>query len=459
MNSNDRCRIDDIPPKFVKHYIETAKQLVKELIEMVAENDPVFSNYKIELSGSTREKARVGNPYEIDFLIMYEIDFEEVIEVENHPGFVRIKPKSEDLINFQKFVTDDGMLQSDKILFSFFTEVFGIVLKNDEYRKRTTRLCLGKVGNCTGRTLLSVNNFREKGIGAAIELDVVLQYDDSSSLGSPDETLDVVLSFHFKNGYWPDCTKEWQRKKLNISQEVLQEITAHGAAVVCKPPDPLKYKNTGDLFRLSFSFAEAKLFEYATEEQREAYKILKTIKKISMNDSDFNFIQELDPTGLLNKKLVSYHLKTTFFDVVYSNYSTEVQSDGKNKSETIRKWLILYLTRLIECLHKRSMKHFFIVDLELFNYEPLDEEIDERLFQIYCNVSKKEESIRSKIEYPDLTLPKLKMVYLMNYLDEGKIDHFKILKEIFTKALNFLPQNLSDLHKKCSYTVELNAVK
>lgn len=90
-------RYNDMPSKLAQSFISLVSELVEEVIGMVAERNPVFSEYKVKMSGSTREKARVGNPYELDFLIAYEIDIEEVIEYPGDLlGFVRVVPHGEE---------------------------------------------------------------------------------------------------------------------------------------------------------------------------------------------------------------------------------------------------------------------------------------------------------------------------------------------------------------------------
>ena len=58
-----------IPDEDVEYYRETVRKLVSCMMEQVAANNNVFTNYQILLSGSSSEDVRVGNPYEIDYPI------------------------------------------------------------------------------------------------------------------------------------------------------------------------------------------------------------------------------------------------------------------------------------------------------------------------------------------------------------------------------------------------------
>lgn len=61
-------------------------------------------------------------------------------------------------------------------------------------------------------------------------------------------------------------------------------------SVICKGPDPpIPF---GSLFRLSFSYGEAQLFDFATIPQREAYKMLKIIKKEVIDEADNTYFPE-----------------------------------------------------------------------------------------------------------------------------------------------------------------------
>ena len=440
-----------------KLFATTANELVEDLVHMIAEKNPVFSKYKVQVSGSTRENTRAGDPYEIDFLVLYEIDVDEVEEV--LPGYVKIKPKVKEYDKFQEFINSQGQLLSNKLMFFFLSEAYKITAKDEKYKERKKRLIFGKVGGsksskrntlenvCTtcvvhhSRTRLTVNNLRYHGIGAAVEFYVEspeIQYNTNY------ESLDVVLSFHFKNGYWPANSKGLERYKENIDEECFKCIIDHGVAVVCKAPDrPLVYESTDTLFRLSFSFVEAKLFDYATSKQREAYKMLKMIKKVEIDNLNSQYSPEVSLSDLLNKRLVSYHLKTIFFFVVYSSSSPEERKEEEDEEYCTRKWLVLYLEKLIDCLHHKSIKHFFIDGFELLDQDSLDKDLNEKLL----------ERETFKFPKPNSSLEEYKSKYFSEFLgyNGNEIDACKILEAAFIKALNGLPEDLSTLRTKCSY--------
>ena len=85
-------------------YKTTARYLVEELIELVANESDIFSQYKVLLSGSQKENVRVGNPYEIDFMIQYDINVTDIIEDTFHLGFAQLKPDKDDGIKFNSML-------------------------------------------------------------------------------------------------------------------------------------------------------------------------------------------------------------------------------------------------------------------------------------------------------------------------------------------------------------------
>lgn len=219
---------------------------------MVAERHPVFSEYKVIMSGSTREKARVGNPYELDFLIAYEIDIEEVIEYPGDLlGFVRVVPHGEERSKFKEALDSEQQMVSDKLQFTFLCELYKI-LRNREYNKRDKRLRFGIFragdlpltsarGFCQ-RLELSISNFRQYGVGASIQVELA-----SPKYDGVEDTIDLVLSFNLKEknltkeervGYWPKCAMAWTQHQANMNKECFNNIMTHGASVICKGPDP-----------------------------------------------------------------------------------------------------------------------------------------------------------------------------------------------------------------------------
>ena len=512
-------RYYDMPSEEAQGFIILVSELVEELIGMVAENNPVFSQYKVKMSGSTRENTRVGNPYELDFLISYEIDVEDVVEYSSGDflGFVRVIPHRDECSKLKGFVNLEQKLVSDKLQFTFLGELIKI-FDDQEYKQRDKRLGLGKIGNSTSwfnSLKLSLSNFRTLGdVGASIEVKLA-----SPMYANVEDTIDLVLSYNLKEinsimnqrvSYWPSCALGWTRHEKHIDKECFDNIMMHGVSVICKGPHPrILFGDT--LFRLSFSYGEAQLFDFATIPQKEAYKMLKIITRDAIDKADDMYYpvtkNKLEPypvplNGLLKARLVSYHLKTIFFYVVYSSYSSaeheeekerekeednqkedkkkdnekedeeeicegekEMKKEGdklkakekaKGKEERqdkkerqidpAQKWLIWYLKKLIRCLHSRSLEHFFIEGLELFKALPLDSDINKttKYHEEFQKISKNGQTC-----WP---LEKYKSDCFSKFLDrDGNINACMILEDIFNKVLRDLPEDLSGLRFKCEF--------
>ena len=110
-------------------------------MELLADENFIFSQYKVLLSGSNRENVRVGNPYEIDFMIQYDIDETDIIEDTFHPGFVQLKPDKKYSIKFNSMLNYRGQLISDRLMFKFFKTIFHIT-NRQEYLSKKLRLQL-----------------------------------------------------------------------------------------------------------------------------------------------------------------------------------------------------------------------------------------------------------------------------------------------------------------------------
>lgn len=161
----------DMPSEEAKGFINLVSELVEEVVDVVAKNNPVFSQHKVKMSGSTRENARVGNPYELDFLISYEIDVDKVIEYsEDYLGFVRVVPSDDECSKFKGFLNNEQILVSDKLQFAFFGELYKI-FHDQEYIQRDKRLSFGSIGKPSELLSsswfkpqeISLSNFRKKG--------------------------------------------------------------------------------------------------------------------------------------------------------------------------------------------------------------------------------------------------------------------------------------------------------
>ena len=116
-----------VPDEKVLKYREITKILVKDLMERVLDKNKVFASYKILLSESTRENVRVGNPYEIDYLIQYDISANSKIsEVSSCPGYVRIILCDDDDIAKYQSMIKDGALSCNKLMFNFLLHAYRI---------------------------------------------------------------------------------------------------------------------------------------------------------------------------------------------------------------------------------------------------------------------------------------------------------------------------------------------
>ena len=173
-------------------------------------------------------------------------------------------------------------------------------------------------------------------------------------------------------------------------------------------------------------------------EQKEAYRILKIIRITEL--TDYLLLGTLHIGEQLNKMLTSYHLKSIFLTL----------SVGNNDIRSVREWLVLYLKELIICLDKKSIRHHFINDLEIFGNKSIDIQLEKEFFKYKL------------IRDPQLTFEKFQMSIPLHFLCGNKNLHFlfgrnnllnscEILKAIFKKRLETLPADLSELKNKCQH--------
>ena len=338
----------------VEFFRTTVTSTVEDLMKRVANENDIFADYEVLLSGSTREDVRVGNPYEIDYLIQYDIKVSKIIEVPSYPGYVWVVPNEVDGLRL-KSVMKQKFLSSNKLIFEFFKIVFSIT-RGPEYRKKEFYFNSSvKFHNPEVATLaVSDLNFRKlTNTGAAIPVEFSTNnHDFLFTFNSREETIDIVLSIRC-HGYWPKCAEGWKRYKEALKRECYEAILEHGVSMVCKAPvkETQIFDCRTDMFRLSFSFAESKLFEFVTPEQKEAYKILKVLRDEHLPKSAKCSFLEKD----LRDRFTSYHLKSVFFTLTIGNY----------EKRNVREWLVLLLKEIIVCLQKQSIKHHFIDGLEL----------------------------------------------------------------------------------------------
>ena len=123
-----------LKPEEVEFYRKTVTYEVEDLMRRVAKQNDVFADYQVLLSGSTRENVRVGNPYEIDYLIQYDIKVNKIIEVPSYLGYVWVFPKEEDSLRLQS-VMKQNILSSNKLMFQFF-KIVNDIINEPEYETK-----------------------------------------------------------------------------------------------------------------------------------------------------------------------------------------------------------------------------------------------------------------------------------------------------------------------------------
>ena len=142
-----------------------------DLMTRVANENNIFADYQVLLSGSTREDVRVGNTNDFDYLTQYDIKVSKIIEVPSYPGYVWVVPNEENSLRL-KSVMKQKFLSSKKLLFEFFKIAFSII-RGVEHRKKEFYFKIGvKIYNPKGGTItVSDLNFRKHtNIGAAYPL-------------------------------------------------------------------------------------------------------------------------------------------------------------------------------------------------------------------------------------------------------------------------------------------------
>ena len=362
---------------------------------------------------------KIGNPYEIDYLVQYNIKVSKIIEVPSYPGYVWVVPNEEDSLRFQSFM-QKNVLSSNKLMFEFFKIVFYIVNGAEYKRKEFFFQCDVKVYHNHSKTIaVSDLNFRKyTDIGATLPVSIFSKnYDNFSfNLNYKNETIDIVLSLHC-HGHWPKCADGWKRYKKVLKSECYDAILEHGVSVVCKVPvkDTQLLDSSAEMFRLSFSFAESKLLEFVTPEQKEAYKVLKLLrdKHLPVRPRAAS-ISEKD----LRQRFTSYHLKSVFLTLTIGNY----------EKNDVRGWLVLLLKEIIVCLQKQSIKHHFIDDLELLLYP--SENDDFKLQEENCNY----------YSYED---------FHKNEFFPSRAKDCKDLENIFVEILEKMPEDLTKISAEC----------
>ena len=145
---------------------------------------------------------------------------------------------------------------------------------------------------------------------------------------------------------WPSIADEWiQRTRQWPDVTEIQKIVRKGYHLVHKSSED---GDTDLEWRLSFSLAELHLARLRNDVQRKCYILLKAI-----------YYQHLKPL-IVNKILVSYHLKTLMFWVC------EKVPHQVWTPDHIGECVLLILEELLRFLVEKNCPHFFLPQINLF---------------------------------------------------------------------------------------------
>lgn len=145
---------------------------------------------------------------------------------------------------------------------------------------------------------------------------------------------------------WPTIAVGWlTRTRKWPTAETIAQIKDSGFHLVGKYPEKLSKEEAKFVFRLSFSKAENILCMVMNEVQKQCYRLLKA-----------SFHETFKP---LSERFTSYHIKTLLF----------WQCEEKESKEWIDlgECIFLLLHRLLQALEDRSLRHYFISQLDLFD--------------------------------------------------------------------------------------------
>ena len=100
----------------VEFFRTTVTSVVEDLMKRVANKNDLFADYQVLLSGSTRDGVKVGNPYEIDYLIQYDIKVNKIIEVASYPGYVWVVPNEDESLRLRSVMKKNVLSSSNSYL-------------------------------------------------------------------------------------------------------------------------------------------------------------------------------------------------------------------------------------------------------------------------------------------------------------------------------------------------------
>eukprot|EP00111_Clytia_hemisphaerica_P020167 TCONS_00059429-protein len=180
----------------------------------ITQRQPVYNGYTIVLSGSTKEGVRVGNPYEVDYMIVYdELQFETIKECRSNPGFLEVELKGNSLIRFEKF-TIERQLNAGKLMFNFLRTAHEIVIR-ECYREREQHLRINGV-----KYVKDYQFFKKRTLPKLAESAETLP-SDNSFYGDEDETKNISRrkgSLLNRPNHYIESTTEYAPMNYKVKQ-------------------------------------------------------------------------------------------------------------------------------------------------------------------------------------------------------------------------------------------------
>ena len=139
--------------------------------------------------------------------------------------------------------------------------------------------------------------------------------------------------------------RDWPRKKT--IEEILR-LPCHAV------PKPDLSRECDYDWRISFSIAEILLSQSLDDIQRKCYRVLKAVVKSNINEKS-------------KVPLPSFYLKTQFY------WFCEKSSESEWTAQSLGKQWMKFLKKIIKCLEKGRIKHYFIPQLNLLQHYSRDQ--------------------------------------------------------------------------------------
>ena len=163
-----------------------------------------------------------------------------------------------------------------------------------------------------------------------------------------EQDMDIVPAITFRT--WPCVAQSWlKRPRKWPGGELVARIKNGGFHVVAVNPKSGQPRDVRHLWRISFSRAELLLMEAIGSNEswcKQTYRILKMVIKYHL----------VGPKGVL----ASYHLKTIFL------WTLEEHPPGEWTNKTLAFFFLKMLDKLLHCLGRRLLPHYFIPENNLF---------------------------------------------------------------------------------------------